>query len=211
MIRKLTVLVMSLGAMAALVLPASAAANWKHHTQEIATNVSLGLTGQVWFGHEAWGEIKCQVTTEVQATANTTTGHVKTFLPHPNGASSDCSGTGTFSKCQVKSVQADGLFWLFHTIVIAGQPKVQVTAGEITGTLTGFLCPVKAITLKANANVTMIPDQPETVSWFDSSHNQFQALIQTTDNQTHTVTVQAGGKLDLEDKDGKSQKGTWSI
>jgi hypothetical protein len=210
MIRKMMVLGMAVGTMAALALPAPAAANWKHHAQAIASNVSLGFTGEVWFAEKAFGEIKCQITSEAQFTANTTTGHLKTFLPHPTGAATDCKGEGVFKNCQIQDVKADGLFWQFHTVVIGGQPKGQLTTGDVTVTTTGLFCFVKTVTLKGSQNVTVIPNQPETVSWVQP-HAQLQAQITTTDNQLHTTTVQVGGKLDIEDKDGKSQKNTWSV
>ncbi|HEX5927793.1 MAG TPA: hypothetical protein VFY48_00180 [Solirubrobacterales bacterium] len=209
MSKKTMAIAVAVAAVAAIALPTTAAANWKHHAQEIEQNVSLGLTGNVWF-KDALGGVECQITSEIQATTNTTTGHVKTFLPHPTSATSNCKGTGDMAFCQIHDVKADGLFWLFHTVVIGGQAKAQLTMGDITGTLTGAFCPVKAITLKSNANVTVIPDQPFTISTLQP-HAQLQATIQLTNNETQTETVSAGGSLALESKDGVPQQKTWSI
>lgn len=175
MIKKMAMLVMVVATMTALALPASASANWKHHAQAIEANVSLGLTGNVKF-EKAGSGVECQITSEAQFTANTTTGHVRTFLSHPTSDTSNCKGLGAYAKCQIHKV-TPGLQWMLHTTVFAGQSVVDITTQEITGTLTGtgINCPVKHIALKPGT-VIATPNQPETVS-FVQLHGLLQAHI----------------------------------
>jgi hypothetical protein len=125
MLKKMTVLAMAVGVLAALALPASASAAWRHHQTAIQQDVQLGLTGQARFQGENGG-IECQVTSKVKFLSGQTTGNVETFVPHPTDATTNCKGLGALAFCQIHDVTPFGTInqsallsttnpWTLHT------------------------------------------------------------------------------------------------
>lgn len=106
MLKKITVLAVAAGVVAAFVLPTSASATWKDHKTAIGTNVQLGLTGNARF-QGTLGGVECQVTSKVKFLANQTTGNVESFIVDPPGAeteTSNCKGLGGLAFCKIHNV-----------------------------------------------------------------------------------------------------------
>jgi len=151
MSKKITVLAMALGVVAAMALPASASAAWKHtnHVTPIAQNVQLGLTSTTnvaFQSHAGGGGLNCQVTSTVDFTAGTTTGLITTFKPHPTSDTTNCKGEGLLAGCQVHNLTPTGLAphgtgWVIHTTGTAAAPTIQITSGAIDSQITGAFCP----------------------------------------------------------------------
>jgi len=212
MLKKMTVLAMALGALAGFVLPVSASANWLHHQTPIATNQTLGLTGNVRF-QGGLGGVECQITSEVDFTANQTTGIATTFKPHPGTETENCKGTGGLAFCQIHNLTPQQPKWQIHTepwqtTTREGQTTVKgaqdakaitVTLGgqTITSQATGGFCPVNHLSL-TGATVGFIPNQPSTISSV-SLNGILVAHQQTTGGTTHTEDVTVSGTLNIEE------------
>jgi hypothetical protein len=115
MLRKMTVLAMAIGVVAAFALPASASASWKHHGVAIQVDKDISLTGK--FRTQAGiGGIECQVTTTVTFFAGQTTGIIDTFDVHPQDETTDCKGLGGLAPCQIHNLTPQqNTNWSFHT------------------------------------------------------------------------------------------------
>jgi uncharacterized membrane protein len=166
MFKKITVLAMAIGAVAAFVLPASASAVWTHgHSQVVTQNKTLGLTGQIEFkSHAIGGGVVCQVTSQVDFFGNSTTGAITTFTPHPTSATANCKGQGGLAFCEIHNVTPTGLSphpvgaagWEIHTTGTAQEPDIQITYGEIHSQTSGGFCPTKRVTV-TGGTITAIP------------------------------------------------------
>ncbi|HEX5928092.1 MAG TPA: hypothetical protein VFY48_01730 [Solirubrobacterales bacterium] len=195
MFKKMTVLAMAVGVVAALALPASASATWKHHQSAIQSNAQLGLTGQARF-QGTLGGIECQVTSRAVFIAGQTTGTAETFVPHPTSDTANCKGLGGLAFCQTHNLTPQAPGWTFHTIVVNGVAKIQVTTTTITSQTTGGFCPVKHISL-AGGEVTLDPAQDETVSSASLS-GTLGAQLQTNDGTIDSESVTVSGTLNVE-------------
>jgi hypothetical protein len=191
MFKKMTVLAMAVGIVAAFALPSAASANWKHVKNGVAspiqTDVTLGLTGQARFQSQLGG-VECQVTSEVTFEAGTTTGKAKTFDPHPVDETANCKGTGGLAGCQIHNLDPTSLPWTIHT---AGVNTITITIGQIHSTSTGFFCPVSSITLEPGT-VTATTDSGAVEE--ANLSGTLQSLIGGSETQVHV-----GGKLLVED------------
>ena len=160
MLRKMTVLAMALGALAALTLPMPASANWTKHHKAIQQNEQVALTGTVGFAATAGGAVQggivCQITSQAQGIAGTTTGVVTTFNPDPDSAGTDtnrCAGNGGFALCQLHNLQPTGVTspgWTIHTNH-TGTHDVTVTYSDIHSQTTGAFCPAKFLKVTASS------------------------------------------------------------
>ncbi len=162
-------LAMSVGLLAALALPHTAPAAWKHHKTVIQKDVQIGLTGQVRVASGAGG-VECQITSRVKFLQGQTTGTVETFAQDNGTVTQRCKGTGALGGCQVHELKVVGLPWVLHTSA-ANQTgdgtkhpdRIEIKAGEITSTLQGAFC----LTVHVSATVGTIfatPDKIETAS-----------------------------------------------
>ncbi|HEX5928917.1 MAG TPA: hypothetical protein VFY48_05955 [Solirubrobacterales bacterium] len=200
MSKRVTILATAIGILAALSLPSSASAAWKHHATEIQANATIGLTGNI-RKQGGLGGIECQVTTRVQFLAHQTTGLVETFVPHPVDPTTNCKGLGGLAFCQIHNVLPTNLPWLFHT----GTNDISLTIGEIHYQTTGGFCPVKQVTTTAGT-LTLTPNQPNTFSTFSVSGNT-QIHLETNSGASDTETVSASGTLTVE----PPYKNTYSV
>jgi hypothetical protein len=203
MLKKMTVLAMAVGVVAALALPATASATWKQgHETPLAANETINFTGNAAFT-SSLGGVTCQVTSETQFIAGQTSGEVETFDVHPQDETTNCKGTGGLSPCQVHDVTPQtGLNWGFHTTQTAGPPvtqhnTVQITTQSLQSTLTGAFCLVKHINLTPGS-VTATPNQPTTVTSLTLSGG-LKAHIQTNNGTTHQVDTTVSHSLTIED------------
>jgi hypothetical protein len=189
MLKKLTVLAMAIGALAALA-PASASATWDHHTTPIDQNQQLTFSGQARF-QGGLGGVECQVSSNAQFLAGQTTGNITSFVPGPTSDTVNCKGTGGLVFCQVHNVSPTSFPWVFHTV--QSPASISITHGEIHSQATGGFCPITAITITAGT-VTATPNQPETVSSIQLSGNASVHLTtsggsQDTENTTVSGTL----------------------
>jgi hypothetical protein len=191
MLKKMTVLAMAVGALAAMVLPASASANWKHHNTNISEAAQIGLTGNVRFQGPIGG-VECQITSRAKFNPGTT-GVAETFVPHPTSDTTNCKGTGGLSPCQIHGVTPQAPNWVFHTTATSA---ISLTTTDITSTLTGGFCLVKHINL-TGGTVTLTPNATNTISSATESGN-LQAHIQTTSGAIDTQGVATSGTLTIE-------------
>jgi hypothetical protein len=204
MLKKMTLLAMAVGALAALALPAAASAEWKKHAVPIANDVTLNFTGNARF-QGGLGGVECQLTPSLlfEAAGLKTTGKVEQFTAHPTDETTNCKGLGGLSSCQIHNLTPQmNNGWVFHTVTVAGQPKIKVTNGDITSQATGgIFCLVKHITLTApvepNHFVTLLPNQPNTFT-SGQIHGQLEADIQTNGGGVDKETVTVSGTFELE-------------
>jgi hypothetical protein len=166
MFKKMTVLAMAVGVVAALALPASASAFWGHNGQ-LQVDKTLSVTGNVEFTGQLGG-VKCQITSEVQFLAKSTTGTAKTFDVHPGDETQNCVGQGGIGPCQIHNVTPQAPNWQIHTEAVQTVTKVQgqqtvlgsqfasgirVTSGTIQSQTTGgIFCLVKEVVLHTDIN-----------------------------------------------------------
>lgn len=224
MVKKMTVLALAVGILAALALPSSASAFWRHSGNPIGEDVQLGLTGVVGF-QSALGGIHCQVTSRVKFTAGQTTGHAETFTPHPTGDTANCSGQGGLAFCQIHNVTPTGMAphatpthpsgWTIHTSQSSAQ-TIEVTVGEIHSTPTGGFCPLERVTITPGTVLIHGEEQHVTNATLQGT---LQAHLQTKgqaktgephkfDGAVDTVQVQTTGTLQIENA---AQRGTYTI
>ncbi len=138
MLKKITMLVLAFGALAAL--PSVAMGAWTDKTAAVESKAEVGFTGQAKFSG-GLGSIECQ-TTSTTTLLPGTTGEVKTF--HVDGSPTEKCKTGGFlAGCQVHSVSATGLPWVAHSTGTA----IDITVGEIHNSVTGGFCPVSSVTV----------------------------------------------------------------
>lgn len=218
MLKKLSVLAMALGAVAAMVFPAAASAEWKHHNTPITESKTIGVTGNVRF-QGGLGGVECQVTSRVRFDPGTT-GVAETFVPHPTDDTTNCKGLGGLGPCQVHNVAPQAPNWTIHTVrqetkqvTNPGQAEekthqtfhdfITVTTTNITSQTTGGLfCLVKAINL-TGGTTTFTPTQPNTIPSATLS-GQLQAHLQTNGGATDQETVTVSGTLNVESPDANT-------
>jgi hypothetical protein len=162
MFRKMTVLAMALGVVAALVMPASAGAKWKHDGFDTQQDFVIGLTGQARF-QSSLGGVECQVTSRARFTANRFLGHMETFGPDPANGGTDtnrCAGLGGLAFCQIHNQTPIGLSW---EITTTGLQAASILVERIHSQATGGFCPASTIELTGGW-VTATVDNPNAVS-----------------------------------------------
>jgi hypothetical protein len=148
MFRKTMILAMAVGIVAAMALPASAGASWKHNGVATQQNVQLPFTGtNIKFESQTiGGGLGCQVTSEVTFEPGTT-GKAKSFKAHPTSDTTNCFGTGGLAFCQVHNLQPQtGFQWVIHTAG-ATTTSITITHGTITSQTTGGFCPFSHLDL----------------------------------------------------------------
>ncbi len=168
MFKKMTVLAMAVGVLAAMVLPASASALWVQNHEPLSADKTLGLTGNVRF-QGGLGGIQCQITSTVDFLKGQTNGTATTFDAHPGDETQNCQGTGGLIGCQIHNLTPQqGLTWAVTTEAFKTVTKIEGTfpnqktvlgaehtkaavvhIGAITSTATGGFCPVNHIELTA--------------------------------------------------------------
>jgi hypothetical protein len=166
MLKKMTVLAMAIGVVAAFALPASASASWKHHGVAIQVDKDISLTGKVRF-QGGIGGVECQITSTATFFAGQTTGLADTFDVHPGDETSNCVGLGGLAPCQIHNVTPQqNINWSFHTeawqtvtavqngqttLGTTHQKAAVITPQTITSQLTGgIFCLVKGVQLHVN-------------------------------------------------------------
>lgn len=169
MLKKTMMLAMAMAVVAAFAVPAAASAGlWKHHTTNIATDQQITLTGQAKFSSGGVGSIDCQTTSQLTATAGTSTGTVTKFDVDLDEAGSTvttkCKSGAFLAGCQVHASQAQGLPWTIHN----DTKEVTITNGVILIEMTGGFCPGKTATVTPG-HVTATPNQTKTVTTFTLS------------------------------------------
>ncbi|HEX5927775.1 MAG TPA: hypothetical protein VFY48_00080 [Solirubrobacterales bacterium] len=187
MIKRITVLAMAAGVVAAFALPTSASASWKHHNTPVVTDVQIGITGNARF-QGGLGGIECQVTARIKNFTGQTTGIIETFAPHPTSDTANCKGLGGLAFCQMHNVTPQAPNWVGHT---ASATTVTVTTTEIAGDATGGFCPIKRIVL-TGTTATITPNQPNTVSSGTFS-GTLEADLTTNSGAVDKETVQFSG------------------
>jgi hypothetical protein len=229
MLQKTTGLVMAAIALAAIVLPASAPAFWKHgDTNPIQQDKQFGVTGSLLFETNLNGQqtmIGCLITSKIKLTADQTTGLVETFTPEPGEKGEPrtdterCSGSGWLAFCQVHNLSPQAPNWLFHigtwqTTQLSGDQtkalgddKVAavLTTQDVTVQLTGGFCPAISKITITKGSVGLIPDQNPTIKQFQLD-GILQAHYQTATGQD-TQHVEVGGFWNFEG----TASGTYSI
>ncbi len=195
MFKKIAVLAMAAGVLAALALPTSASAAWKHHQEQIPQNVQLNLTGSLSFA-TGFGSAVCQAAAKVTFLAGQTKGVIDTWGPHPTNETTDCKGTGGAVGCQSHNLAPLAPNWTFHTSSSEGLAVLLITTQDITSQPTGAFCPVKQLRLTA-ATLVATPNQPNTVTSLQLSGT----LV--TDKETSSGVMdegatQIGGTLEIE-------------
>jgi hypothetical protein len=210
MLKKITVLAMAVGVVAALALPASAAADWEHHEVPIQTDVQLGLTGKVRF-QGGLGGVECQITSRAKFLAFQTTGTAETFAAHPTGDTANCVGLGGLAFCQIHNLTPQQTNnWTFHTAAWQTVTQVHsngqttfgethqraavVTAQTLESQLTGGFCPVKKVVLHPNSVALTEEEQPTTTV------GDGKTVTNLDVNGTATATLETNsGALDQEE------------
>jgi hypothetical protein len=210
MLKKMAMAAMALGVVAAMALPGTASAAWKHHDTAIQNDAHIGLTGQVGF-QSGLGGIACQITSTVTFFAGQTTGAADTFDPHPTNATTDCVGSGGLSQCQVETVQPTNLAWTLHTTGTAQAPTIQLTFGDIHFDLIkkNLFCPYEHSTWTAGSLIlTPTPANGNTVTSFSvSGSTQAHLYSDTANPQGTTAALTLSGTLNVE----APNIGTYSI
>ena len=176
MFKKMTVLAMALGALAAFALPMSASGAWTHEHKPIVGNKQIALTGQVFFhatGGGIQGGIRCQVTSTAQFYGvGSTTGQIDTFEIDPGSTVTNrCAGTGGLALCQQHQFQpteVGGTSWTIHTNQT--NKTVEITTKLIHAEVTGAFCPFTNLTVTPLTAVGT-PDNVNTTSTLTLSGN----------------------------------------
>jgi hypothetical protein len=123
MLKKMTLLAMAVGAIAAFAAPSVASADWTHNTVPLGPgqNPHVLLEGTTEFNSETLGGVSChESTATLQATGGTTTGHVKSFSAHNLGT--QCTVSGFIAAiCGENSLT---------NITLTGEPKVTITSAK---------------------------------------------------------------------------------
>jgi hypothetical protein len=180
MFKKMTVLAMAVGIVAAMALPATAGASWKHNKVPIQANVQLPFTGtNVKFESKKLnGGLGCQVTSQVQFKAAQTTATAESFKAHPTSDTANCFGTGALAFCQIHKLQPqEGIQWVVHT---GAGTTITITHGEIKSEATGAFCPFGADPTILNVSV-----KAGTVTGTADAHK---VSTITLSGQAHVVT-----------------------
>jgi len=193
MFKKMTVLAMAVGVVAALALPASASADWKHHQTAIQQNQQIGLTGNIRF-QGGLGGVECQVTSAVTFEPGTS-GFISSFVPEPTSDTANCKGLGGLVGCQVHNVAPTGFPWPVHT---EANGSIDIEHGEIHSQSTGFFCPVKNITI-TEGTVVATPNEADTADNVQI-HGKADVHLQTNSGVTHEeeTTVSSNPTIAIE-------------
>lgn len=145
MFRKVMMLALAAGALAALMAPAGASATWTKDHQALQENAQIELTGQAAI-HGEVGSIECQVRSLMQLTAGTTTAVVTEsgvdLKEAGSTVTSKCSISGgleSFGCTDVASSTAAGLPWTAHAV---STQTISTTTGTVQNHLHGgIFCP----------------------------------------------------------------------
>jgi hypothetical protein len=145
MAKKVIMLVVAAGMLAALMVPATASAFWTKDHQQLVQNAQIEMTGVSRF-HGEIGSIECEVRSVFQLTAGTTTAHVTVSdidLSEPGSTvTSKCSVSAsimTLGCTDVGSVTSAGLPWVAHA---ASTQTIITTTGTTQLHLHGgIFCP----------------------------------------------------------------------
>ncbi len=194
MLKRLAVLAMAIGVMAAFALPASATANWKHHNTETQQDVQIGLTGQVKFA-TGFGEAECQFKAQAKFFAAQTTGVLETFIPHPTDSTTNCKGYGAYAPCQTHNLTPQVPNWTIHTGSSGGNAVILITTQALTATPTGAFCPGKHI-LFTGGTIVATPNQANTFSSLALSGTLL-THKQTNSGELDTENVTISGLLNV--------------
>jgi hypothetical protein len=214
MFNKITVLAVAAGAVAALALPATASATWKHHGVPIQNDISGSVTGKARF-QGALGGIECQAIASAVFFANQTTGQIQSYGPHPGNETTECKGLGGLAPCQIHD-WTTSVPWTFHTTTTTvhqhipakeGEPTKEtkhhfydntltITTGETSAQFTGgIFCLIKK-TVSTPGELTITPNQPNTITSGQISGTLWQD-IQTNGGgvDKETITISGTGAI----------------
>jgi hypothetical protein len=210
MLKKMTVPAMALGVVAAMLVPGTASAAWKHHNTAIQQDVQIGLTGTAGFQSESGG-ISCQVPSQVKFLAGQTTALRETVVPHPTSATTNCTTSGGLAQCEVEQVQPTNLNWTLHTTGTAQAPTIQETFGDIHTEIRkkNIFCLFFHITITGGSKSWQpTPTSGNTVTTFHVTGNtQAHTYTNTEQQQGATPAVTFNETLDVE----SPNSGTYSI
>jgi hypothetical protein len=210
MFKKVALLGAVIGAVAAVMLPASASATWKHHTVPIQQDQTRTITGNARF-QGALGGIECQGKATAVFFASQTTGQIQSYGADPVDETTNCKGLGGLAFCQVHNWTATELPWTFHTgkyvhipatethitttPFIASEPNLTITTGQTHAQFTGAFCPVKA-SFTTPGFATITPNQPNTITSGQLKANLVQHM-QTTNGTVDAVPIEVLGSLTI--------------
>ena len=206
MLRKTMVLVLAitLGALVAFALPASA--NWEHKKAKLLVQKTITLKGQVKFG-TSLGGIQCEITTALELIPGTT-GFMETFEPEGGTTPEKCKGNGGLAFCQIHHLEPKGLpydttegtgGWKIHT---SGASSIEIINGLITVSLEDLFCPYPGTFSITPDTIIATPDKSFEFSSFNLS-GALQADIKTSQGETQ-VAAQPSGTLTVEGQDAKT-------
>ncbi len=173
MLKKITLLAMAVGMLAAFALPAAASASWVDNGVALkeGENPKISFTGTATkFTSVATGGVSCNTVAEITLTGGTTTGFVNKF--EPNGtATAACVTSGLLATegCVVEKVTSTGLPWVLHNNTPT--KTASVTTGTIDLELRktnaakeNIACPKFAGSDITPGTVTLTPDNAAAIS-----------------------------------------------
>ncbi len=200
MLKKITVLAMAVGVLAALALPTAASASWKHHQTPIQQNVTLDLTGFALF-EGALGSVKCQITSQATFLAGQTTGIAHTFDAHPGDETQNCDAGGALNPCQIHNLTPQqNVNWTFHTGAFQTVTNIHNGTQTTFGSQFQKAAIVTADTIESQSTggvfcmVQRIVIHPETIGLIEHGGGQDGDTISELEiNGTAKVTVQTNG------------------
>jgi len=149
MFKKITVLAMALGALAAFALPVAATADWQHGGVNIKETKQVTIQGTDLRFTSQLGGVQCKTQTVADFEVGTT-GKITTFEAEGGNANTtaSCNGTGGLAFCQIHAFAATSLPWVLHTTGSTPSAQITVTTGQIHTQATGGFCPASNVTLE---------------------------------------------------------------
>lgn len=190
--RKITMVSMATAALAAIVLPAAASADWQHNGKgQLKEDGTLTSTGTAEF-QAPMGRVHCIVHSHGTLSKTSSTGMVQALQVDGN-TTDNCTvhnGLVTVGCTDVSSVQSLNFSWIAHT---ASTQTVTVTTGEIVIKLHGgIFCPKQIILTPGTVTITVAAGETGSVSKGTLS-GQLQA--HPSIGGTETVQVAGNGSL----------------
>lgn len=202
MFKKIMVLAMALGAMAAFLLPVAALANWQEKGAKLEVSKTIALKGQVNVTTSAGG-VQCELTPTVEFLPGTT-GFIETFQTEGQTLTTEkCKGSGGLSFCQVHNLEPTGLpyntaqgtgGWKLHTH--AATQTIEIMNGLIHAELVGFACPFNQVTVTPGT-IIATPNNVAEVSSVTQSGN-LQVDFKNAKGEETQIAAQVSGTLNVE-------------
>ncbi len=174
MLKKITLLAMAVGMLAAFALPAAASASWTKHDKELKageTGVISEITGTaIKFTSVATGGVSCHTVGAATLTGGTTTGFLTKFEPLTS-ATASCTTSGLLATegCVVEKVTSTELPWIIHnntptTTISVTTRTIDIELRKTNAAKENVACPKFAGSDITPGTVTLTPDNAETIS-----------------------------------------------